>query len=217
MRTMSTEYVASGRTRQKERTREQLLAAARRLIEGGDTPRIDDVAEESGISRTTAYRYFPTRADLLAAAFPETAADSLLPVPPPLDVTERVSAVVTAMADALDRTEHQQRAMLRLSLGDEQHELPLRQGRAIAWFVEALEPLRDELGDEAVRQLAVAIRSVCGIETRVWLGDIARLENDSIRALQLWMVQALVAHAADDPPPPPRSAPQATPELRPGH
>jgi AcrR family transcriptional regulator len=202
---MSTEYVASGRTRQKERTREQLLAAARQLIESGDTPRIDDVAEASGISRATAYRYFPTKADLLAAAFPETAADSLLPVPPPTDVTERVTAVVTAIVNALDRTEHQQRAMLRLSLDDKQHELPLRQGRAIAWFVEALEPLRDALGDEALRQLAVALRSVCGIEARVWLRDIARLETGEIRALQLWITQALVARAADDPPPTPRA------------
>jgi AcrR family transcriptional regulator len=201
MTAMSTAYVQSGRVQQKRRTREQLLEAARRLIDSGDTPRVEDVAEEAGISRTTAYRYFPSQVELLAAAFPETAAESLLPVPAPDDVEQRVTAVVTTLVDNIDRNEHHQRAMLRLSLGDVPHELPLRQGRAIRWLSEALEPLRDELGDDGVRSLAVALRSVSGIETRVWLRDIAGLDSTGIRALQLWMAGALVAHAADDPPP----------------
>jgi AcrR family transcriptional regulator len=117
-------YLATGRSNQKQRTREHLLEAARKLIESGDTPRVEDVAHESGISRTTAYRYFPTQADLLAAAFPETAASSLLPDPAPEDVDARVDLVVTALIDTIERTEHQQRAMLRLSLGDTPHELP---------------------------------------------------------------------------------------------
>ena len=201
MKPVSTSYLDSGRMNQKQRTRDHLLAAARTLIEGGDTPRVEDVARESGISRTTAYRYFPTQAELLAAAFPETAAASLLPDPAPEDVGARVDAVVTAIIDTVQRTEPQQRAMLRLSLGADQHELPLRQGRAIGWLREALEPLREDVGDDAVTELAVALRSVCGIETRVWLGDIARLGRDDIRALQLWMARALLAHADEEPPP----------------
>jgi len=201
MKPVSTSYLDSGRMNQKQRTLDHLLAAARTLIEGGDTPRVEDVARESGVSRTTAYRYFPTQAELLAAAFPETAAASLLPDPAPDDVEARVDAVVSAIVDTVERTEPQQRAMLRLSLGADEHELPLRQGRAIGWLSEALEPLREDVGDAAVQRLAVALRSVCGIETRVWLTDIARLGSDDIRALQLWMAQALLAHAADEPPP----------------
>jgi AcrR family transcriptional regulator len=196
----TTRYLATGRTSQKQRTREHLLAAARELIESGDTPRVEDVARESGISRTTAYRYFPTQAELLAAAFPETATASLLPDPAPEDVDARVDYVVTALIETIERTEHQQRAMLRLSLGDEPHELPLRQGRAIGWLEEALAPLRADLGEKTAHRLAVAIRSVCGIETRVWLRDIARLEPDDVRALQLWMARALLARSAEDPP-----------------
>ena len=139
--------------------------------------------------------------ELLAATFPETTAESLLPVLAPDDVVQRVNAVVTAIVDIIERTEPQQRAMLRLSLGDVPHELPLRQGRAIKWLSEALEPLRDELGDDGVRSLALALRSVCGIEARVWLRDIGGLESDDIRALQLWMTNALIIRAADEAPP----------------
>ena len=201
MNLVSTAYVDSGRTNQKQRTREALLVAARSLIEGGDTPRVEDVARESGISRTTAYRYFPTQTELLAAAFPETAAASMLPDPAPDDVALRVDAVVLALIETVERTEPQQRAMLRLSLGADEHELPLRQGRAIGWLGEALEPLRADVGDEAIRRLAVALRSVCGIETRVWLGDVAGLGREDIRELQLWLARAVLARSLDEPPP----------------
>jgi hypothetical protein len=95
----------------------------------------------------------------------------------------------------IERTEPQQRAMLRLSLGDQPHELPLRQGRVIGWLREALDPLSDELDEEAVHRLAIALRSVCGIETRVWLTDIAGQNADEVRDLQLWMAGALLAQA----------------------
>jgi AcrR family transcriptional regulator len=193
---MATGYVDSGRSKQKQRTREALVEAARRLIEDGDTPRVEDAAEASGISRTTAYRYFPTQSALLAAAFPETARASLLPDPAPEAVEDRVAAVVTELVDTVSRTESQQRAMLRLSLGDQPHDLPLRQGRAIGWLSEALEPLLPTLGEAGVHRLAIALRSVCGIETRVWLSDVAGLDAEAIRDLQLWMSQALVQAAA---------------------
>src|SRR5215218_6024509 len=93
MKTMSTEYLGSGRTRQKQRTRDHLIAAARELISAGDTPSVEEVAEAAGISRPTAYRYFASQAELLAAAYPETAAESVLADPPPAAVDERVAAV----------------------------------------------------------------------------------------------------------------------------
>jgi AcrR family transcriptional regulator len=201
MNVVSRDYVEAGRSRQKQRTREQLVAAAWRLMESGDTPRVEDAAEAAGISRTTAYRYFASQAELLAAAFPETATASLLPDPAPEEARDRVAAVAGGLVDVLDRTEHLQRTMLRLSLDGASHDLPLRQGRAIGWYAEALEPLRDRLGEDGLRRLAVALRAVSGIETRVWLSDIAGLDADHVRALQLWMVDALALRAEDDPPP----------------
>ena len=201
MSAMSRHNIESGRARQKQRTREQLLAAAWTLMESGDTPRVEEAAEAAGISRTTAYRYFASQAELLAAAFPETARTTMLPDPAPADPLDRVAAVAEAVVARIAETEHLQRTMLRLSLGDASHDLPLRQGRVIPWFEEALEPLRERLGDATVHQLAIALRSVCGIETRVWLNDIAGLDADAVAALQLWMTDALVRRALEVPPP----------------
>jgi AcrR family transcriptional regulator len=197
---VSRDYTDGGRTRQKRRTREQLIAAARELMQSGDTPRVEDAAAAAGISRTTAYRYFASQNELLAATFPETATSSLLPEPAPSDPRERVAAVGAGLVDIVERSEHLQRTMLRLSLESAPHDLPLRRGRAIGWYAEALEPLRDALGDEGLLRLAVALRAVSGIETRAWLTDIAGLDTDQVRALQLWMVDALTLRALEDPP-----------------
>ena len=72
--------------------------------------------------------------------------------------------------------------MLRLSLAadadaDGRASLPLRQGRAIVWLTEALEPAREQLGDDGVHQTALAIRSVAGIEALIWLTDIGGLSR----------------------------------------
>jgi AcrR family transcriptional regulator len=200
MKTMSTDYLGAGRARQKRRTRDQLLAAARELITAGDTPTVEEVAAAAGVSRPTAYRYFASRAELLAAAYPETAVASVLPDPPPAAVDERVAAVTRFVIASVQESEPQQRAMLRLSLGEVAHELPLRQGRVIPWFVEALAPMAESIGEEAVHRLALALRAACGIETRVWLSDVAGLAPAEVSALQQWMVDALVKQALETPP-----------------
>jgi hypothetical protein len=88
--------------------------------------------------------------------------------------------------------------MLRLSLTDDnasRPELPLRQGRAIGWISEALGPLRGQLTDQQIHELALAIRSAIGIEALTWHTDVAHLTRAESVALMSWTAQALL-HAA---------------------
>lgn len=198
MKLVSIPYEQSGRMRQKQRTREHLIAAARELLaRGASAPTIEETAAAASISRTTAYRYFPSQKALLAAAHPEIEAISLLPPGIGDDPRIRLQAAVQAFTALISETEQQQRTMLRLSLEPDPaaRELPLRKGRAIAWFEEALAPLRPRLTDPEVHLLAVAIRSCTGIESLVWLTDIARLPRDQARQLMQWAAQALLGQA----------------------
>src|SRR5688500_17870791 len=97
MTPMSTAYVQSGRTAQKQRTRNALIATARELVAAGQRLTVEATADAASISRTTAYRYFPNLRALLAAAHPYTDAASLLPPDPPDDPAERVDLVVRAI------------------------------------------------------------------------------------------------------------------------
>jgi AcrR family transcriptional regulator len=195
MTAMSTAYEMNGRTSQKRRTRDALVAAARSLVALGQAPTVEDAAEAATISRTTAYRYFPNQRALLAAAHPETAAESLLPEDAPDDVAMRLDLVVAAFLRIITETEAQQRTMLRLSLeatAAERAQLPLRQGRAIKWIEEALSPLQPAMPEAGVHRLAIAIRSVIGIEALVWLADVAGLTRDEATTLMRGSAQALL-------------------------
>ena len=204
MSRVSTPYETHGRSRQKQRTRDALIAAAGELVAAGVTPTVEQAAAAAGVSRPTAYRYFPNQRVLLAAAHPETVAVSLLPADPPDDPAQRLEIVVRAFLRIIVDTEAQQRTMLRLSLDedpDRRDALPLRQGRAIGWFAEALAPLRGTLPDEALHRLAVAVRSAVGIESLVWLTDVARFSRADAVDLMCGTAQALLQAALPDPVP----------------
>ncbi|HEU0241062.1 MAG TPA: TetR family transcriptional regulator [Micromonosporaceae bacterium] len=194
---MAVPYESTGRREQKGRTRAAILAAAREQLAGGITPTVESAAAEADVSRTTAYRYFPTQRQLLQAAYPEIEAPTLLPRDATADPVERLDLVVRALARINDEWEPHLRTALRLSLEQPATgESPImRRGRAIGWLTDALEPLRDSRSDIDVRALALAIRSATGIEAKIWLTDVANLSGADAAALASWVAQAMLAHA----------------------
>ncbi|MEP6854593.1 MAG: TetR family transcriptional regulator [Pedococcus sp.] len=198
---MSTNYERTGRTRQKQRTRDALVTAARDLVtQGGAAPTVEAAAEAASVSRTTAYRYFPTQKALLIAAHPEIGASTMVPDDAGEDPEARLLGAVDAFVKMVIGTENQQRTMLRLSLDpDTSHEaLPLRQGRAITWFEEALTPLRPQLSEAEIHRLALSVRSAVGIEALVWLTDVAGLTREEAAARMHWSARALLNQALAD-------------------
>lgn len=203
MSPMSTPYVERGRSGQKRRTLTALVDAAREMVAAGRAPTVDEAALAAGVARSTAYRYFPGQRELLAAAHPETALRSMLPENSGGDPAERLDAVVQRFTAMIVETENQQRTMLRLSLEPTTpgNSLPLRQGRAIPWITEALEPLRGKLADEEIRRLVLATRSAIGIESLVWLTDIGGLSREEAVESMRWSAQALLRQALEAGPP----------------
>jgi AcrR family transcriptional regulator len=196
-----------GLSNTQRRTRAALVAAARDLVAQGVTPTVEEAAVRAAVSRTTAYRYFPNRTALLVAAHPEVAAQSLLSESPATDPVERLGDAIDRFVDLVLDTEVQQRTMLRVSLDPDTDDaarraLPLRQGRAIGWFVEALEPLRERMSEAEIHRLALAIRSAVGIEALVWLRDVAGLSREEAARLMRWSARSLL-HAAMSAGPPP--------------
>lgn len=192
---MSIPYEATGRTRQKARTRDALIAAARQLLSEGVTPRVEEAAERAGISRTTAYRYFPNQRALLVATHPEIEKRSLLGENAPREVPDRLDAVLDEFIRILLETEPELRTALRLSLepaASHREKLVLRRGRAIVWFEDALAPLRGELSESEIRRLVLALRSAVGIESLVWLTDVAGLSRSEAVELMRWSAHALL-------------------------
>jgi len=194
MMAMPVPYEATGRRDQKARTREALVAATRRLLADGVNPTVEQAAAEARISRTTAYRYFPSQRALLLAAHPEISQRSLLPADAPADdVPTRLDQVLRAFARVNLDWEPQLRTSLRLSLDPGAEQPVLRQGRAIDWIEDALAPLRASHPGVDVRRLAIAIRATTGIESLIWLTDIAGLSRADAVELMRTSAQALLA------------------------
>jgi len=191
MMAMPVPYEKTGRTAQKSRTRQALVEATRALLGEGLTPNVEDAAERAGISRTTAYRYFPNQRSLLLAAHPQISPDTLLPPEAPQDIDARLDAFMAAFTKYNFDWEPQLRASLRVAL--EQGTQPaLRQGRAITWIEDALAPLRTDVD---VHKLAVAIRSATGIESLIWLIDVAGCSRQEAASVVLANARAILAGA----------------------
>lgn len=193
--TMSIPYERKGRTQQKARTRKALVDAARELLCDGVNATVEQAADRAEISRATAYRYFPNQRALLVATNPEVDAASLLPPDAPADTEARLDMLVEALTERILASEPQLRAMLRLSLeprSPQSSALPLRRGRAIAWIGDALSPLQGEIPQPDFDRLVLAIRTTVGIESLVWLTDVAGLPREEAVRLMRWSARALL-------------------------
>ncbi len=198
---MSIPYERTGRTQQKARTRDALIAATRRLLAQGTTPTVEQAAAAASISRATAYRYFPNQRALLAATYPAIDLRSLLPSPAPPDPAARLAAVADAQTQLVLQLEPELRTHLRLALdpdGADRDQLPLRRGRRITWIEDALAPLRGQLPDRELRRLVHAIGATVGIEALVWLTDIAGLSRQQAVEVMRWSAETLLRAALTD-------------------
>src|SRR5947208_13597767 len=113
---MSIPYQSTGRTKQKARTRNALVAAARELLADGVTPTVERAAERAAISRTTAFRYFQNQRALVLATYPELEEPSLLGAAASADPVTRLETVVDHFLGQIVDHEPELRAQLRLSL-----------------------------------------------------------------------------------------------------
>jgi len=178
---MDVPYLHTGRTNQKARTRDALIAAARQLLAKGVSPTVEAAATEASVGRTTAYRYFPNSRALLAATYPEFEMTSLLGADSPEDPLARLEGVAKTLTHWCIEYEPEYRAQLRLALEGEpagSESLPLRRGRRIGWIADALSPLEGGIPEPELRRLVLGIGATLGIEAFVWLTDMAGLSRE---------------------------------------
>jgi AcrR family transcriptional regulator len=193
-----------GRIRQKRRTRQALLDAGARLLAEGRSPSLAEVAEEALVSRTTAYRYFPSIDALLGEAFFEQeipTAEQLFadPVGSPV---ERVLHVEEKMNEVLFAQEVSTRIVVRNTidawLASAPDDRPVRPGRRLRLLDAALEPLAATLEPMTLHRLRNALALAIGTEAVLATRDVCGLEVDEAREVTRWACEALVRQALLD-------------------
>ena len=194
------------RAGQRERTRSAILEAARDLMARGRVPSVADAAEAAGVSRATAYRYFPTRAALVGDALshvmgvwteqsfesedPAARVDEMLQRALPL-VAENEALFRAAVLETLEEWRTGQ-------AGDELSGPPIHRGGRMAAIRGAIAPLRGRLSEAQFERLAAALGLCAGIESQLALRDVIGLSRRRQDEVLRWIARAVVRQALDE-------------------
>ena len=191
---MAGQDLSQGRVSQKNRTRQALVDAAEKLVRQGNSPTVTDAAEAAGISRATAYRYFPTQ-DLMLAELALFAADGPIQtkVSEELPLPEAIGELVRRVAVWAYKNEQHLRIILKLSLDPATG--VRRPGHRVSWIAAALEPVRGQMEPSVFRHLSNALTLLMGVDPVVALTDIAGAKRDEGIETLVWTARSLVEAA----------------------
>jgi AcrR family transcriptional regulator len=182
-----------------------LIDTAMQLANAGRPLTVAEVASAAGVSRATAYRYFPSRSRLVNAIVGE----SLGPVrsfqPRNASGRARIQELFAEMFPRFRDFEPQLRAAMQLALehwalerAGGLREEPFRRGHRTAILGRAAAPLRESLGEAGFDRLLKALSLLFGIEPYIVLKDIWGASNREVDTITRWMADALVEAALRD-------------------
>src|SRR5215470_4697885 len=175
------------------------------LVKAGRRPSVSAVADQAGVSRATAYRYFPSQDLMLSEATIRAAAGSTADALPSAETTAAdpaaIAATITRQAGqySLDH-EERLRTALRLSLDPQSgYQRPGRRGR---WIDDIFAAAGDRLDEPARARLRAALHLVLGIDPIISLTDIAGLDRAGALDVLAWvaatLVQASLTNGSDE-------------------
>jgi len=190
----------------RARTRKLMLRTAIALMQQGQTPSVSDVAEAAGVSRATAYRYFPSQAALVHAVVDEGLGPILSWRSDSVDPEARVLDLLSLTMPRVAEFEATFKAALRLSLeqwakrkaGTLGAEPPFKRGHRVDLLQMAIAPLKNRLPEAKFLRLAKALSLVYGLEVLIVLKDLWGLEFDETRDVAVWVASALVRAAISE-------------------
>lgn len=183
-----------------------MLQTAMQLMQQGQTPSVSEVAEAAGVSRATAYRYFPSQAALVQAVVDEA-------LGPILSWKSRSTNAERRMTDLLDRSmpridefEATFKAALRLSLeqwakgqaGTLGEEPQFTRGHRVDLLKGVLAPVAESMPKRRFDRLAQALSLLFGVEVLVVLKDIWGLDAQEALSVSRWAASILIREAENE-------------------
>jgi AcrR family transcriptional regulator len=182
-----------------------MLATAVELMQKGETPSVSQAAEAAGVSRATAYRYFPSQADLVEAVVNEGLGPILDWDSASDDARERVDDLLRSTSKRILQFESTFRAAARLSLeqwandrAGRLDERTFKRGHRVELLQKAIGPLRKQLTRQQFSRLAKALSVTYGLEVLIVLKDIWGLSDREVQDVSRWAARALVNAALQE-------------------
>ena len=201
-----TQHTDAALSNTRSQTLELLLQTALLMLEHGWFPSVTELAAASGVSRATAYRYFPSQAALASAVVEASLGPVLKWEPTNANIQDRVRELIDFTYPQFDQHEGALRAALQVSLqqwahrraGHGSNEPQYERGNRKRILSRALEPIAGVLEPASYRRLTHALSVLYGVEPLVVLKDIFGLQIEEVQALVKWMSSALIEAALDE-------------------
>ncbi len=173
-----------------------MVATATRMMRRGLSPSVSEVAEAAGVSRSTAYRYFPTQSDMLRAVVAEALGPILDWQDAEKESEARLASLYGLTFPRLAEHEATFRSALRQSLEEgaaTQDHGAFGRGHRRKLLARALGD--SQLPPELEARLIPALSMTFGIEALVVLKDICGLTDAEAQDVALWSARALLEAA----------------------
>ena len=191
----------------RKRTYILLVNTALDLFEKGAMPSVSDLALEAGVSRATAYRYFPTQSDLIAATVNASLGPILTWQPESQNTQERIDELLTYAFPRMFEHEGVLRAALQASLQQwalgraspqESTDKRLERGNRKDILAMVTMPMKEEYPPEIIDKVIKAFSVIYGSEIFLVLKDIWKLNNGQVTEIAQWMAKAVMNQAVLD-------------------
>ena len=191
----------------RKRTYVLLVTTALDLFEKGAMPSVSELALEAGVSRATAYRYFPTQTDLITAVVNESLGPILTWRPQSVKTEERIYELLTYAFPRMFEHEGVLRAALQASLQQwaQGRSTPLsikdkrlERGNRKDILTMVTSPMKSEFPQEIIDKVIRAFSVIYGSEIFLVLKDIWKMEDSQVTELAQWMAKAIMNQAVAD-------------------
>jgi AcrR family transcriptional regulator len=169
------------------------------MMRSGLSPSVSEVAEAAGVSRSTAYRYFPTLAEMLRAVVAEALGPILNWDDPATDGETRLASLYAKTFPRLAEHEATFRAAIRQSLEpniDFPGDKTLGRGHRKALLARAVS--HSGLSQTQSDRLVHALSLTFGIEAMIVLKDICGLDDRGASEVATWAAKAMLRAAQRD-------------------
>lgn len=186
-----------GRIAQKLKTREAILAKANQMLKKGIALSVEDVAREAGVSKATAYRYFPSVELLRREASLQVksqAPDDLFKNIAKDDLKGRIDRLIHYHYTLFTTNEKEFRLFLGSIITESvtAKNPPSRGSRRVVLIEEALEPLKRTVSKKVYSNMVASLSIVFGIESVTILKDICHQSNKDLLDTWKWLVYKIV-------------------------
>ena len=188
------EYLKTGRTGQKEKTREKILRAAHQLQQNKGGFSLEKVAQLAGISRATIYRYYSNKDVLSAEAVlhmrtltPDQILADLNDVP----LEEAFMEVQRYYNELATNNERPFRRYLSVLL-NEDNQVSVRGARRVRTLSQVLKDRPTAISQGTQEKLVYMATLMMGIEALIVTRDVCQLDAKSSDEVLRWGMKTLL-------------------------